>query len=156
MLIRTHKERGDYFMMHKQPINNQELSWKAKGMLAYLMSKPTNWEIRTADLIKKATDGEDAVRAGLNELETAGYIVRKRENDAQGHIQWVCIVYETPAPEAERTHPKERRKTKVQSPYTENPTMDYPNMENPYPTNNNPTNNNENNNNPENIYAKKK
>ena len=144
MLLRTKKTPGNFFQMHKQPIENADLSWKAKGILAYLMSKPPNWEIRMTDLVKHATEGRHAVRSGIKELEEQGYVVRYREHDEEtGHFVWVHFVYETPAPESERSHPEDRKLT----PSSENPSMDNPSMDNPsmdnLETNNNDSNNND-------------
>lgn len=140
MLIRTQKTPGDWFMLHKQPVENDQLSWKAKGLLAYLMSKPSGWEIRMHDLVKHATDGESAVRSGLRELEIGGYLVRRREHDEEtGHFRWISLVYETPAAEEMRSHPDDRKH--APSPSGDFPQMDNPLLDNRQSNNNDSTNN---------------
>lgn len=140
-LVRTQKQPGKYFLMHKQPVENDELSWKAKGILAYLMSKPSDWEVRIGDLEKHATDGESALRSGLEELERCGYLVRKREHDPDtGHFQWVHIVHELPT--EERSNPDARKlQPSGDSPSVENPQMDNPQMDNRDTTKNDSTKN---------------
>ena len=158
MIIRTHKEDGKFFMMHKHPIESAELSWKAKGILTYLMSKPSDWTIRISDLVKHSADGEGALRNGLAEMERAGYLVKRRENDKNGLFNWVCVVYETPVPPEERSNPDDRKLTQPRKksetlPFARNPQMDNPEMENRYPTNNDGTKNNGTNNDKEQVHA---
>ena len=44
-------------------------------MMAFLLSKPDNWEINVQNLIKQSKDGKEAVYSAINELITFGYIV---------------------------------------------------------------------------------
>lgn len=69
-------------------LRDPRLSWKAKGIAAYLLSKPPGWQIWTNDLINRAKDGRDAVRAGLAELEALGYLTRERVNGEGGRLEW--------------------------------------------------------------------
>ncbi len=70
------------------PLRDPRLSWRAKGIIAYLLSKPPGWQIWTGDLVRRSADGKAAVFAGLKELETFGYLKRERSNDARGRLQW--------------------------------------------------------------------
>ena len=44
--------------------NNSKLSWKAKGILAVMLSFPDDWSYSIADLIKRAKDGRDSLYGG--------------------------------------------------------------------------------------------
>ena len=57
----------------KQVLNDDRLSWKAKGLLAYLLGKPKDWQVMVADLINRSKDGKTAIRSGLKELKMFGY-----------------------------------------------------------------------------------
>ena len=83
MIIRT-PGRDRYVIISKVPLEDVRLSWKARGLLAYLLSKPDNWSVIVAHLVKQAPDGRAAVMAGLRELESAGYLVRIRTRDDEG------------------------------------------------------------------------
>lgn len=97
-VVRTKREPGNYFQAHKGPFEDQRLSWKAKGILAYLFTRPGDWEIRMGDLIARSTDGRDAVRSGLAELVDLGYATRERTNDPEtGKLLWVITVSEIPS-----------------------------------------------------------
>ena len=82
MIIRVQKRKDPYARIDKVPINDKRLTWKARGVLLYLLSKPDDWRVIIADLINQSPQGESAVRAALHELKEAGYIQREvtREN----------------------------------------------------------------------------
>jgi hypothetical protein len=84
-----------YVMVDRGFVNNPNLSWKAKGILLYLLSKPDDWKVYEDDIIKRATDGRDGVRSGIHELEKAGHLFRYYERDEKGRITGSkCDVYE--------------------------------------------------------------
>jgi len=59
-------------------LNNQNLSFKAKGLYAYLYSKPDGWNFEFGRIAEDSNDGIDSVRSAINELEEAGYLVRTK------------------------------------------------------------------------------
>ena len=50
------------------------LSWRAKGILSYMLSRPDNWKINKTDLYKRGKEGRDAMQAALNELKELDYL----------------------------------------------------------------------------------
>ena len=127
------------------PLRDPRLSWKAKGIAAYLLSKPPGWQIWTGDLIRRSTDGYAAVLAGLKELEAYGYLKRERSNDARGRLQWRKTLSAMPEtmwddtatnplsvpPETPSTGlPSMENRGMVTRPSTDFPSMDKPSMEN--------------------------
>lgn len=127
------------------PLRDPRLSWKAKGIAAYLLSKPPGWQIWTGDLIRRSADGYAAVLAGLKELETYGYLKRERSNDARGRLQWRKTLSAMPEtmwddtatnplsvpPETPSTGlPSMENRGMVTRPSTDFPSMDKPSMEN--------------------------
>jgi len=85
-----------YVMIDRRPIDNPALSYKAKGILTYLMSRPDGWEVSVADLINHATDGEDSVRSGLKELRVAGHMKYTKMREKGRITGWLIEVYELP------------------------------------------------------------
>jgi len=73
-----------YVMLDKRIFSDINLSWKSKGILSYLLSKPDNWRVMIVDLVKQSSDGEKAVYSGLAELIKVGYIVRNAIRDDKG------------------------------------------------------------------------
>ena len=62
-------------------LNDKKLSWKAKGMFAYLYSKPTGWDFSSHRIINDGKDRRDSVMGIIQELEKAGYLKRKKKGD---------------------------------------------------------------------------
>ena len=54
-------------------VNDNRLSWKARGLLIYLLSKPDDWEVRVQQLIDSSPDGKAVVQAIFRELKKYGY-----------------------------------------------------------------------------------
>jgi len=92
-----HDKNNPYFIMGRTAVHDDRLSFKAVGLLTYLLSKPDNWETILTDLVKHHTDGESSVRSGLGELKTYGYIVHSRERGEDGkYVQGFYDVHESP------------------------------------------------------------
>ncbi|MBO5459690.1 MAG: hypothetical protein J5981_05515, partial [Lachnospira sp.] len=72
-IIRIKKRPSNFVMMDKTFLEDNRLSFKAKGILAYLLSKPDNWKVIVQDLVKYSTDGKASVYTGLKELKEYGY-----------------------------------------------------------------------------------
>ena len=88
-----------FVMMDKRVLADPKLSYKAKGILAYLLSRPDNWIINISDVVNHSPDGEFAIRTGIKELIIAGYVQRKVErNERHQIVRWVIEVYEQPQP----------------------------------------------------------
>ena len=65
---------------------NSNISFKAKGIWAYMSAKPDGWNF-SADRISMETKEErKAILAGLKELSEAGYITAKKLKD--GRIEY--------------------------------------------------------------------
>lgn len=96
-VIRVKKQRGEFTVLHTGFLENPKLSAKAKGILAYLLSKPDGWTACQYDVERVMADGRASIRSGFAELLEAGYMRRWRENDPEtGHLGWLVEVYETP------------------------------------------------------------
>ena len=97
-VIRVKRTPGNFVMMDKSFLENPGLSWKAKGILAYLLSKPDNWKVIVRDIVNRAIDGKASVYSGLNELKAHGHYektpVRTKDNDRISH--WEGTVSELP------------------------------------------------------------
>jgi len=97
-----HGKENPYFLMARATAQDESLSYEARGMLAYLLSKPGDWEVSVDDLIVKSEDktlaGKSKVYSILSELADAGYVRKpRRYRDANNHFQWTSYeVYERP------------------------------------------------------------
>ncbi|QKY79987.1 helix-turn-helix DNA binding domain protein [Gordonia phage Clawz] len=90
------KERG-FTIIDNSLLNDKAMSFRARGVLAYLLSKPTGWKVSAERLSSEAKEGRDAMRTALNEIEAAGYLVRRRWRDPVSK-QWrsTQTIYDEP------------------------------------------------------------
>ena len=72
--ITRQKRNTPFVQIDKNALQDERLSWKAKGLLAYLLSLPDDWQIYINELKNHAKDGRDSTRTAMNELIKFGYI----------------------------------------------------------------------------------
>jgi hypothetical protein len=98
-VIRIKKARDKpYVILDITALNDARLSFRAKGLHTYLMSRPDNWQVHIEQLEKQSPrEARDAIRGAMQELETCGYIRRQRVRGAKGRMMgWDTTIYETP------------------------------------------------------------
>ena len=93
-------------------LNNPNLSLKAKGLFAFLQSKPDGWMFSIERISGQTRDGKDAIRSAIKELEKNGFLIRKIIRNEKG--EWSGYDY-----------------ILSENPLSENPTTDNPMSENP-------------------------
>lgn len=124
-------KRSGFTIINNGVLNNTQLSWKAKGLFAYLWSQSDSWDFYEVEVLKHSTDGRASLRAGLKELEEHGYLKRYRNRDDKGILReskW--ILSEQPM---------------FDFPKLDKPTLDYPTLDNRTLTSTNQNNTNQNN-----------
>jgi hypothetical protein len=94
--VRTkHDKNNPYVTLNKGALEDKNLSWAAKGLWAYLLSRPDNWHVSVSHLCKIYDDrggGEKSIYAYLKELITHGYCERVQEklpNGTWGQYEYV-------------------------------------------------------------------
>jgi uncharacterized phage protein (TIGR02220 family) len=95
-ILRVEKN-ANYVVMNRTALNDKRLSWKAKGIMAYMLSMPDDWVFYINELTKHSTDGEKAFRSGLKELKENGYVKRKPVREGNKIVGWETIVTEIPS-----------------------------------------------------------
>ncbi|QCQ93896.1 replication protein [Rhodococcus sp. SGAir0479] len=80
-------------------MNDDRLSFRARGVLMWLLSKPTDWRTRSVAIAAQSPrEGREAIRTAMRELEEFGYLVRERVRDGEtGQFAIVQIIHEVPA-----------------------------------------------------------
>jgi hypothetical protein len=73
MIVRYTRSADPFARVPRVTLNDPRLTWKAKGILAYLLSKPDDWIVRRRDILAHGKGGDEAIREGFKELEAAGY-----------------------------------------------------------------------------------
>jgi hypothetical protein len=76
-------------------LEDDRLSFKAKGLLSYLLSRSDDWDVYQSQLADLGPDGESAVRSGLQELMELGYLNRKKLRKEDGTFKgYMYVIYE--------------------------------------------------------------
>jgi hypothetical protein len=85
--IEIHQKKcGNFITISLTCIQDVKLSWKAKGLHSYLISRPPGWKIRREDLIRRSTDGKDSVTKALLELKNNYYLYNIQKKSYSGTI----------------------------------------------------------------------
>jgi hypothetical protein len=134
-IFRVNKTK-DFVTINNTALRDKRLSWGARGILAYLLTKPDDWDVRSSDLVEQGTQKREAVLKMLRELETYGYLQRQRTKNPQtGRYEWETHVYEVPQSEKPteeaRIFKKPNKSPKSVLPTQESPTQVSPTQENP-------------------------
>jgi len=74
----------DFVQIKNEMFADKRLSFKAKGILGYLLSKPNGWKVINKDLQNHAKDGRESIETGIQELRKTGYLVHHRTKKPDG------------------------------------------------------------------------
>lgn len=83
--IRVERNKN-YTTIATYALNDITLSWRAKGLWAFMLSLPDNWRFSIRGLATRARDGRTVVAKGLQELREHGYLVTRFIRNEQGQI----------------------------------------------------------------------
>jgi hypothetical protein len=123
-IVRAPRPDSGFVQIRNEVARDERLSYKARGILLDVLSRPDNWETSAEALARSGPDGRHAILTGLRELRDAGYLetVKRRADD--GTFRTLSIVYDVP------------QESLLEVLVTE-PECDYPESDNP--TSDNPT-----------------
>jgi hypothetical protein len=79
--------RHRFVVMDQRAVEDDRLSWAARGLLCYLLSRPDDWKVLVNDLRKRGNLGRDGIYRLLRELRAVGYAHFKRLRDEHGRIR---------------------------------------------------------------------
>lgn len=100
-IVRVEKRDHPYVQIDKRCLEDTRLSWKSKGILAYLLSRPDDWTVMFEQLKKVSTDGKSAIRSAFKELVEFGYcerqILQKIDDEGKSVLMGSeYVIYEVP------------------------------------------------------------
>ena len=153
-------KENKYVTIHNEFFEIPTLSFGAKGLLGYIISKPADWKIQRSDLIKKSSGGKTQIEGYLLELMAHGFMNWYAVKDEDNKIEeWIYEVFEMPylnpnkeacIEEGKRRIEERKAKTKAKNakkspqldnphveknPQSDYPPLDYPPLDNPPFTN---------------------
>lgn len=93
-------------------LRDDRLGYRAKGLLAYLLSHEVGYTITLGQIARESNDGRHAIRAAIDELVSNGYLQTRRTHDERGWNAGLAWLLQDPNPKGE------------------NPTLENPTLEN--------------------------
>ena len=88
-LLSTNKVKNGFTQISNAVLLDERLSFKARGILSLLLSRPDNWRIYLREIVTRSNkDGLKAIQSGFKELVALGYIqLETFLNDKTGHFE---------------------------------------------------------------------
>lgn len=118
--------------MANHHLRNTEISLKAKGLLSLMLSLPDNWDYTTKGLSCICKDGIDSINATIKELETSGYLIRRRIRNDKGQLTTTeYTIFEKPQKLDTTDVPPKRENPILDNPMLEKPILETPIVEKP-------------------------
>jgi hypothetical protein len=95
-VLRVHRHRRDFTVLGNPTLRDGRLSFRARGVLAFLLSQPDGYPVNAAEIARQGKEGRDAIETAIRELRACGYVLRRKEQNDRG--QWVTYtdVFEVP------------------------------------------------------------
>lgn len=113
-IVRGAQPTDNFAILSNAMLQDPTLSFRARGVLASILSRPPGWSTNSSLLAEQGAEGRDAIRTVLAELEGKGYLRRTKERNAEGQFISITEVSMTPTLEPVPTS----------DPAPENPALD--------------------------------
>lgn len=93
---RTPRPQSNFTILSNEILRDNRLSFRARGILVSILSRPDNWRTNAESLANESIEGRGAILTALKELETIGYLERTKHQNAQGHWISDSLIFDTP------------------------------------------------------------
>ena len=90
------EESKNYTVMSNYHLRDKNLSYKAKGLLSFMLSLPEDWDYSINGLVSISKEGVKAIRNILQELQRYGYLVIEKKQNEIGQFEYEYLIYEQP------------------------------------------------------------
>lgn len=94
-VFKIEKSRN-YTVMSNYHLRDKNLSYKAKGLLSFMLSLPEDWDYSINGLVSISKEGVKAIRNILQELQRYGYLVIEKKQNEVGQFEYEYLIYEQP------------------------------------------------------------
>ncbi len=95
MVFKIEKSKN-YTVMSNYHLQDKNISFKAKGLLSFMLSLLEDWDYSLAGLVSISKENTKAIRTILNELKENGYLVIEQTRGDKGYYKYNYIIYEQP------------------------------------------------------------
>lgn len=92
----TIEKNKNYTIMSNYHLQDKNLSYKAKGLLSFMLSLPEDWDYSINGLVAISKEGVKAIKNILQELQKYGYLVIKKKQNEIGQFEYDYLIYECP------------------------------------------------------------
>jgi hypothetical protein len=120
-----------YVQVRRTLAQDDRLSFEARGLMLYLVSKPEGWTVMNTDLLREGKIGLHILKRLLRELEAAGWMSRKRVRASSGQFIWERAFYECLEDNPYlAASPQVENQPMANQPSVDEPSVDEPSVEN--------------------------
>jgi len=95
-IIRSPRKESNFSIVSNAVIRDSRLSYRARGVLLEILSRPDNWRVSGDSLARSGKEGRDAILTALKELRDCGYIRMVKERKPDGTFETTNYVFDTP------------------------------------------------------------
>tara|TARA_R110000868_G_scaffold121118_9_gene321448 strand:+ start:831 stop:1535 length:705 start_codon:yes stop_codon:yes gene_type:complete len=93
---RTPRPQSNFTILSNEILRDNRLSFRARGILASVLSRPDNWRTSADSLANESIEGRGAILTALKELEVLGYLERTKYQNELGHWVSDSLIYDQP------------------------------------------------------------
>lgn len=86
----------DYTVMSNYHLRDKNLSYKAKGLLSFMLSLPDDWDYSLNGLCSINKESRDGIRSILRELQEHHYVEIEKVRGDKGYFEYNYLIYEMP------------------------------------------------------------
>lgn len=115
------EKNKNYTIMSNYHLRDKNLSYKAKGLLSFMLSLPEDWDYSLNGLCAISKESRDGIRSILKELQEHHYVEIEKVRGDKGYFEYNYLIYEVP-------HFIDLE-NELSNPDMENPHLDAPNVE---------------------------
>lgn len=112
-MSKLYKSEVPFGMVPNALLNDENISLKAKGLFAFMQSKPEGWNFSAKLISTQCKESIDSISSGLHELEKNGFLRREKRQTSKGFSITYYLAFS------------------YKNPIKENPILENPILENP-------------------------
>ena len=105
--------KNRYATISNEILNSEDVSLKAKGLFAYLQSKPDNWNFSKERIAKQLKEGISSIKSAFKELKDNKYLktipIKNKDGLFNGYDYLLVDLPSVGKPDRRKTGPAENR-----------------------------------------------
>lgn len=97
-------KNGEFTTFTNALLRDTRLSYKARGVLVMCLSNSDQWEVHQNWISERGTEGREAIKGAMQELEAHGYVTYEETRDGGRFVKSLWLFHESPLNPEERTN----------------------------------------------------